>query len=393
MLEYIIKRCAEYARQIKFIAPLIGVALLCAGLFQSLVPSASALGDVRTISLYNMHTKESLKITFKRNGQFNEAALTKINYFMRDWRANRPTKMDPALIDLLWELHEELGSKKPIHLVSGFRSTKTNNMLRRIGRKTAKRSMHIQGRAADVFFPDVPVKKLRESALLRERGGVGYYPRSGKYGFVHVDTGNVRHWPRMSPVRYAALMKRRKPWHRKPAAIQVAKLTPRSPERRPSFRLASGPTNLTPGRSVPLPRQKPLLVAALETNIPRPRSKPMFTATVEPVMAALKARMPVVTASLNPSAIFSTASVRADTAPSRPYRAQKRPGLMISTAGVKGLRGTVLPVREKVGPHLVINRSRKGNLLMSLHGWTPPKTKPPRQVQKAPQGIRLSSLN
>src|SRR6185503_13565709 len=44
----------------------------------------------------------------------------------------------------------------------------------------------------------------RNSALIRERGGVGYYPTSA-IPFVHVDTGNVRHWPRLPRQELAIL--------------------------------------------------------------------------------------------------------------------------------------------------------------------------------------------
>jgi hypothetical protein len=93
--------------------------------------------------------------------------------------------MDPATIDLLWEMHTELGSKEPIHVICGHRSEKTNNMLRRTVGGQAKQSQHISGKAIDAAFPDIPVKQMRYSALIRERGGVGYYPTSG-IPFVHV---------------------------------------------------------------------------------------------------------------------------------------------------------------------------------------------------------------
>ena len=71
--------------------------------------------------------------------------------------------MDPELIDLLWEMHGELGSQEPIHIISGYRSRSTNDMLRKTVGGQASESRHILGKAADVQFPDVP---LQESALL-----------------------------------------------------------------------------------------------------------------------------------------------------------------------------------------------------------------------------------
>ena len=58
--------------------------------------------------------------------------------------------------------------------------------------------------AADVHFPDVPIRELRDSALIRQKGGVGYYPTSG-LPFVHMDVGRVRHWPRVSRPQLARL--------------------------------------------------------------------------------------------------------------------------------------------------------------------------------------------
>ncbi len=153
-------------------------------------------GSDRSISLYNIHTKETLSVVFKRDGRYVPAAMERINWLLRDWRKNEPTTMDPALIDLLSEIHSELGSKEPIHIISGFRSRDTNGMLKKTRGGQADNSQHIQGKAADVHFPDVPVQRLRYSALIRERGGVGYYPTSA-LPFVHVDTARVRAWPRL----------------------------------------------------------------------------------------------------------------------------------------------------------------------------------------------------
>jgi uncharacterized protein YcbK (DUF882 family) len=181
------------------------IAALAAGLVAFSAPGLRADSGDRTISLYNIHTKETLTSTFKRGGRFDEAELGRISHFMRDWRAEQETSMDRRLVDLLWDLNSELGAKKPIHLISGYRSEQTNEMLRRTRGGQAKTSLHIQGMAADVFFPDVPLERLRNAALVRQRGGVGYYPRSGQ-PFVHVDTGRVRHWPRIPDEQLAGIL-------------------------------------------------------------------------------------------------------------------------------------------------------------------------------------------
>jgi uncharacterized protein YcbK (DUF882 family) len=158
-------------------------------------PVAGQPGE-RTLSIHNIHTKETVTAVFKRGGRYEPEGLAKLSHVMRDHRRNEATRMDPALLDLLWEIHHELGSREPIHLISGYRSRATNDMLRRTSGGQASESRHILGKAADVHFPDVPIRKLRYSALLQERGGVGYYPTSA-LPFVHVDTDRVRSWPRL----------------------------------------------------------------------------------------------------------------------------------------------------------------------------------------------------
>lgn len=158
----------------------------------------------RTISLRNIHTDDVVTVEYKKNGRFVPEAMERVSWVMRDWRRNETTRMDPALVDLLWEMHTELGSRQPINIISAFRSRATNNMLRASVGGQASESRHILGKAADVQFPDVPLKQMRYSAMIRERGGVGYYPTSGT-PFIHVDTDRVRAWPRLPRFELALL--------------------------------------------------------------------------------------------------------------------------------------------------------------------------------------------
>jgi len=159
--------------------------------------NAVANGDTRTISFHHLHTGEDLTITYKVNGRYDEAALKKINWELRDWRHEEPTRMDPHLIDLVWEVQRATGSKGAVQVVCGYRSPATNAMLRARTRGVAQFSQHMLGKAMDFFLPDVPLEKIREVGLQLQRGGVGFYPTSGS-PFVHLDTGNVRHWPKVS---------------------------------------------------------------------------------------------------------------------------------------------------------------------------------------------------
>lgn len=191
-------------RGLAMIATTRALLLLVCLLMASAGLAAPPVSTERVIRLYNIHTSESADILFKKDGKFIKEGLEKANWLLRDWRRNEPTEMDPQLIDLLWEIHAELGSQQPIHIISGYRSRATNDMLRRTVGGQASESRHILGKAADVYFPDVPLKRLRYSALIHERGGVGYYPTSGT-PFVHIDTDRVRAWPRLPRTELALL--------------------------------------------------------------------------------------------------------------------------------------------------------------------------------------------
>jgi uncharacterized protein YcbK (DUF882 family) len=167
--------------------------------------NAVANGDTRTISFHHIHLKEDTTITYKVNGKYDQAALKKVSYALRDWRTGNPTEMDPHLIDALWEVYRETGAKEPIHVIGGYRSPATNAMLRRRSSGVAKFSQHMLGKALDFYIPDVPLESIRDAGLRLQRGGVGFYPSSGA-PFIHMDVGSVRHWPRVPDAQLARIM-------------------------------------------------------------------------------------------------------------------------------------------------------------------------------------------
>lgn len=187
--------------------------LVLACLFASIfMPITKANAQTKTLKLYYLHTGEKNTITYYKNGRYIGSALKKVNWALRDWRRNEPTKMDPKLLDLVWEAYRRSGSKAYIHVISGYRSPLTNEKLRKRGGGQAKKSQHTRGKALDFFLPDVKVSKMRAIGLKMGVGGVGYYPRSGS-PFVHLDTGNVRHWPRMSRKQLARVFPKGKTMH------------------------------------------------------------------------------------------------------------------------------------------------------------------------------------
>ncbi len=159
--------------------------------------TVTASSSDRTLWLYHTHTHEEAHFTFWHNGQYDQAVLAQMNIFLADWRNHKPTHMDPHLFDLLWEVYQEVGATQPYNIVSAYRTPETNAYLRSRSSLVAEHSQHMLGHAMDVFIPGVNLEKLRETALKHQVGGVGYYPTSGS-PFVHMDTGSVRAWPRLT---------------------------------------------------------------------------------------------------------------------------------------------------------------------------------------------------
>jgi len=155
----------------------------------------SAIGDgaslERSLSFYNPNTKEALETVYWSNGNYLSKALDDINYVMRDRLTGEIRPMDTRLLDLLHTIEMELKTGKPFHIISGYRSPKTNALLRERGKGAAKNSYHIQGEAVDVRLPGCRLSSLRRAAYKLKAGGVGYYPR---FRFLHIDVGPVRYW-------------------------------------------------------------------------------------------------------------------------------------------------------------------------------------------------------
>ena len=146
----------------------------------------------RTLGLVSTHTSEKITATYWRDGAYDKGALKDINYVLRDFRTGDVAQIDLQLLDLLVDLHRRSGSRKPFHIISGYRSPKTNAMLASASSGgVAKRSLHMDAKAIDIRLHDVALSDLRQTALGMKAGGVGYYPKSD---FVHVDTGRVRQW-------------------------------------------------------------------------------------------------------------------------------------------------------------------------------------------------------
>jgi uncharacterized protein YcbK (DUF882 family) len=156
-------------------------------------PAEAALTPERALSLYNIHTQESLEIVYWAAGRYVKGALAAIDYHLRDFRTEEVHTIDAGLLDLVHRLDRRLGGRHPIHVISGYRSPRTNAMLATRSSRVSTTSYHMHGMAIDVRLPGCRLELVREAALQLAGGGVGYYPEE-RNNFVHLDTGPVRSW-------------------------------------------------------------------------------------------------------------------------------------------------------------------------------------------------------
>jgi uncharacterized protein YcbK (DUF882 family) len=145
----------------------------------------------RHIALHHLHTGEKVKLTYWEKGEYLSDSLAEVNRILRDFRTGEEHPIDPVLLDMLHTLRLRAGRKAPFEIISGYRSPKTNNMLRAQSNGVAKRSLHMQGRALDIRLPGMELKDLHRAAVDLKVGGVGLYSKSN---FIHIDTGRVRYW-------------------------------------------------------------------------------------------------------------------------------------------------------------------------------------------------------
>jgi uncharacterized protein YcbK (DUF882 family) len=154
--------------------------------------AAAATGvPTRSLSFKHTHTGESLAVTYCDGGCYLPAELARIDAFLRDFRTGEIKPIEPALLDVLYDLRTVLGTRQPYQVISGYRSPATNERLRQESGGVARHSLHMAGRAIDVRLGDVPTAEVRDAALAVAGGGVGFY---GHLDFVHLDTGRVRRW-------------------------------------------------------------------------------------------------------------------------------------------------------------------------------------------------------
>jgi len=167
------------------------LALPFASRLSAFVPP-EALPPDRALAFYNTHTAEFATVEYCQSGSLVPASLGTINRILRDTRTGEVKDIDLGLLDLLNVLARTLATNEPFHVISAYRSTSTNEYLRKYGSGgVAANSMHLDAKAIDIRVPGVRLRDLYRAAVGLRGGGVGIYPGSD---FVHVDVGRVRTW-------------------------------------------------------------------------------------------------------------------------------------------------------------------------------------------------------
>jgi uncharacterized protein YcbK (DUF882 family) len=135
------------------------------------------------LNLYSVNTNEWFKESLTHKDE--------LNFFLRDFRENEIIDMDSNILKMLAKIQKEVGYNKPLNILSGYRTKKTNKKLRKRNRNVAKNSLHMKGQAIDISSEHIKLSKLKRIAKKHQIGGLGYYPRNG---FIHIDSGKFRSW-------------------------------------------------------------------------------------------------------------------------------------------------------------------------------------------------------
>jgi uncharacterized protein YcbK (DUF882 family) len=172
----------------RFLVGSLGAAAALSGVARK---AAAVTANPYTLSFYHIHTGEKLTVTYREQGEVVPDALAEINHYLRVFRTEQIHVIDIALLDKLQALYTAFDRRGNFEVISGYRSPRTNEVLRYATTGVAERSLHIEGRAIDVRLTSAKTTALRDAALAMKSGGVGYYAESN---FVHLDTGNARSW-------------------------------------------------------------------------------------------------------------------------------------------------------------------------------------------------------
>jgi uncharacterized protein YcbK (DUF882 family) len=138
-------------------------------------------------TLINVHTGEAMALSSA------EPTFDRFNDALADRATASRTALDPRLLELLRQVALQNPGAR-IELVSGYRSPKLNEMLRKKGHRVASHSQHSLGHAVDFRIIGLTPSQMKKAILKTGwEGGIGQYDKSSDL-FVHADVGPKREW-------------------------------------------------------------------------------------------------------------------------------------------------------------------------------------------------------
>jgi uncharacterized protein YcbK (DUF882 family) len=152
----------------------------------------------RTISVFRAASGEKTELLYWKDGEIRDPAYQQLCHLLRDVQGGVTVAMDPKLLELLWATQAfvaRYGMTAPLEILSGYRTPETNRHLIEQGVPAARKSLHMEGRAADIRIANLDSGVLGSLIGSFRHGGVGFYYRQTRQGgWIHADTGLQRTW-------------------------------------------------------------------------------------------------------------------------------------------------------------------------------------------------------
>jgi uncharacterized protein YcbK (DUF882 family) len=177
-----------------------GVALLSRRAFLGSAAAAAALPFIGSpavagqatppLWLLNRHTGEEYLVPLFVGSSRNPRVYPFLDYLLRDHHEDVAVQMDRRLYDLLYAFQRLAGQGARVEILSGYRTPKTNAILRSHSEAVAVHSYHMRAQAVDFVVTGMPTKVAAKLAWMLGFGGVGLYGDD----FCHCDTGPLRKW-------------------------------------------------------------------------------------------------------------------------------------------------------------------------------------------------------
>jgi len=138
-------------------------------------------------TLVNVHTGEAIPLSSA------EPTFDRFCEALADRTTAAKAPLDPRLLELLRQVAIRNAGAR-IELVSGYRSPKLNEMLRKKGHRVASHSQHSLGHAVDFRVIGLTPAQMKEAITKAGwDGGIGQYDQASDR-FVHADVGPKREW-------------------------------------------------------------------------------------------------------------------------------------------------------------------------------------------------------